>query len=762
MSVIKRRHFLQFAGSSLAAMGLSQLDFLTQAERYGGVLAQPTTRKLAMLVGINEYGTAANLRGCLMDVELQYQLLVNRFGFNPADIVRVVDNGDLKPTRETILQVFQEHLIDQAKDGDVVVFHYSGHGSRVIDPHPVYAGSSFNGTLSPNNPVSAAASGDKIVVPDIMGRTMFLLMKSLKTQNVTTILDSCHSGGGLRGNTVVRSMPEAARGSHLLQRASDEEFELQTKLRSNLQLSFEDFQTDREAGIAKGLGIGSAQLDELAIDMPFDGFHAGAFTYLLTRYLWQMVGDHSAKNVQVNLERSTRAIAQSRRAVQVPVFQPAPNSGSQQRPIYFTSPVTPPAEAVVTNVTGAQIEFWLGGVSSQFLEAADEEARFTILSANREPVGELAYRSRSGLRGIGTLVAGEHSAIAAGMFLREKLVGFPVNPQLKVGIDVSLGDEAAFAQETLNNVLVSSQTGQRRVVASLANQESSLDYLLGRMTESYAQPRAAIASNSDRGDIDMPPIGTVALFTPALEPVPNSHGRVDEPVSDAINRLKPKLKALLAMKVLSSLAATTSVLPVEGEIFSTSGNGSVVPLGGVSGQDTGRGEAVSVSISPFKAGDDIKIRVANRHSRQALHLSCIAIDSDGNMTVIYPAAWDSPDDAALVPSNSELVIPRLEDQVDFKVNGSGYVEVLTLMSTGSLRNSLRGLQEIARGRGQTRGYLSLNEDESLSVLQELLGDVDSLSRGSRSARLAPVSRGDRTLIDRNTIAAFSTVIEIEG
>jgi|SRR5919202_4229153 hypothetical protein len=52
---ISRRQFFQFAGSTLATIGLSQLDIQQQAERYGKVLAQSTPRKLALLVGINQY-----------------------------------------------------------------------------------------------------------------------------------------------------------------------------------------------------------------------------------------------------------------------------------------------------------------------------------------------------------------------------------------------------------------------------------------------------------------------------------------------------------------------------------------------------------------------------------------------------------------------------------------------------------------------------------------------------------------------------------
>ena len=53
MPCIKRRQFLQFAGSTLTTWGLCQLDIQRQGDRYGKVLAQSTPRKLALLIGIN-------------------------------------------------------------------------------------------------------------------------------------------------------------------------------------------------------------------------------------------------------------------------------------------------------------------------------------------------------------------------------------------------------------------------------------------------------------------------------------------------------------------------------------------------------------------------------------------------------------------------------------------------------------------------------------------------------------------------------------
>src|SRR5919202_4824083 len=180
---ISRRHFLQFAGSTLASLGLSQFN-IQQVNRYGKVLAQSTPRKLALLVGINQYPSQP-LRGCVNDTELQRQLLVHRFGFNPKDIYTVTDG---QATRQGILEAFEEHLIRQAKPGDVVVFHYSGHGSQVNDPDGDNP-DKLNSTFVPIDaflPSGFPNTGG--VVQDIMGHTLFLLMSAVQSENLSAVL----------------------------------------------------------------------------------------------------------------------------------------------------------------------------------------------------------------------------------------------------------------------------------------------------------------------------------------------------------------------------------------------------------------------------------------------------------------------------------------------------------------------------------------------------------------------------------------------
>ena len=742
---MKRRHFLQFAGSTLAVLGLSQTDFLNQAEGYGRAIAQSTPRKLALLVGVNDYpGSIPDLRGCLTDVDLQYELLVNKFGFNPADVLKVSDSEAIKPTRQNVLDAYEEHLVKQAKPGDVVVFHYSGHGVPVKDPDPIYEGSDENGAIILNDPLAGSSLGAP-QLPVIMGRTLFLLSRSLQTNNVTTILDSCHSGGGTRGNGLVRAIPrDLLRTGSSSYEAIPSEFELQRQLLAEQGLSPEDFLAARKAGIANGLSIGSAQFSELALDAPFDGFQAGAFSYLLTRYLWQLSGTTRAESVRANITRSTKAAAAAKYHSQVPLFQSAPNSDSLEAPIYFTPPASGPAEAVVTSTSGDQIEYWLGGLSSQSLTLSNEALRFTVLDATREPVAEIEQVSRNGLRAIGKKLSGS-GQITQGMLLRETLVGLESNPQLRIGVDASLGEDVNDAIAALSNALVSESSGRSQLAVAAVDGTTPFDYIFGRMTEEY---RAELIAEGR--EETLPPAMTLSLFSPAMEPTPASYGRIDETISSAVNRLKPQLKLLLVNKVLNALSNTASSLPVSGEIF-TVGEGPSLPLSG-SKEDL---RSSAASVEPFRAGSQLRIRVKNSDSNQALYLSCLVIDPAGKITVVYPYEWDAPEDAALISPNSEVVIPEPETGKAFEVGGAGFLEVMAITSTGSLRNALRGLQEISRSAD---GYVPVDGDDSIGFLGSLLSDFDNISRNATFG-VADVDKSTR-VVDGGAIAISSTVIEV--
>ena len=458
MTRIQRRQFLQFAGSTLATIGLSKLDIVERSHRYAKVLAQNTPRKLALLVGINAYPNTNGfgaLNGCLTDVELQRHLLIHRFGFNSKDIRTLTDK---QATRQGILEAFEDHLIKQAKPGDVVVFHYSGHGSRVTDPDSDNA-DKLNSTFVPVDaffPTGYPNSGG--VVQDIMGHTLFLLMSAVQSENLTVVLDSCYSGGGTRGNFRIRSRDG---GSQL--QISPNEKAYQEQWLSRLSMSPQEFIKQRRAGVAKGVVIASAPRDQTAADTEFNGFSAGAFTYLMTQYLWQETG--AVESAIANITHYIKPFSR-----QVPLADVKPQSGYETKPVYFIGQQLPPAEAVITEVTGNTAKLWLGGLDRESLEAFDKGAEFAIVDAKGRGSGKVRLVSRNGLVGEATL----EGTAAPGALLQEAIRSVPDDLKLRIGLDPSLGGEIDGVKRALQ--------GNSRIEAVPVPYPGEVHYLLSRVT----------------------------------------------------------------------------------------------------------------------------------------------------------------------------------------------------------------------------------------------------------------------------------------
>ena len=84
----------------------------------------------AVLIGINKYRVpGADLRGCVNDVRNLQGVLTTYYGFAAKDIVTLTDYAATKTAMEKAIA----KLISGAKKGDVLLLHYSGHGSNVPD-----------------------------------------------------------------------------------------------------------------------------------------------------------------------------------------------------------------------------------------------------------------------------------------------------------------------------------------------------------------------------------------------------------------------------------------------------------------------------------------------------------------------------------------------------------------------------------------------------------------------------------------------------
>jgi hypothetical protein len=144
--------------------------------------------KKALIVGINSYPTAP-LQGCVNDAELMHDILTQKYDF-PEDDVRVLCDG--RATTDAIKHRLN-WLVSGAKEGDTLVFHFSGHGSQVRDRGPLDELADHKDEIL--CPVDLDWR-DKVITDDDLGQ---YLKRVPNTANFYVVLDCCHSGTGTRG-----------------------------------------------------------------------------------------------------------------------------------------------------------------------------------------------------------------------------------------------------------------------------------------------------------------------------------------------------------------------------------------------------------------------------------------------------------------------------------------------------------------------------------------------------------------------------------
>jgi hypothetical protein len=147
--------------------------------------------KKALLVGINDYAPVGaggpDLRGCVNDVADMAGTL-HALGIVPIrpGQMRILTNQ--RATKAAILAGFK-WLITGAKKGDVLVFHYSGHGSWMAD----VSGEEVDKKDETICPYDYATAG--MIKDDEFRKLLGGLAAGV---NLDILFDSCHAGTGTR------------------------------------------------------------------------------------------------------------------------------------------------------------------------------------------------------------------------------------------------------------------------------------------------------------------------------------------------------------------------------------------------------------------------------------------------------------------------------------------------------------------------------------------------------------------------------------
>lgn len=228
----------------------------------------------ALLVGINKYKmSGADLQGCVNDVTNMRDILLKYFGFTTKNIRMLVDE---RATKKNIMARLT-WLTGGAKANDELLFHYSGHGSQIVDRDGDELKDKMDEIICPHD---MDWDGNFITDDDLRG----LFANLPRGVNLEVVLDSCHSGTGTREMPAITGLPaELSFKPRFLPPPvdiacrADEDMEVRRLLKGNNPLNHVLFAGCRD--------------NQTSADAYINGSYNGAFTYYLSKHLRDTQGD---------------------------------------------------------------------------------------------------------------------------------------------------------------------------------------------------------------------------------------------------------------------------------------------------------------------------------------------------------------------------------------------------------------------------------------------------------------------------------------
>lgn len=748
---LRRRTFLQRLGLTLTALGVGETVASSWVSQYYAALAQPTHRKLALLIGINQYpgpvvdptiAQDTGLLGALTDVEMQRQLLVHRLGFQPADVMVLTDQ---QATRSAIQAAFESHL-QQARPGDVVVLHFSGYGSQVRLAGA--SGQSFR-SLVPVDGVLPTEDQPEII--DILEPQLKQWLQSLNTQQITTVLDAGYRDlGELRWGTLrLRSRPTVPTGN----------------LPAELSEALPGLSQNNDPW--PGLLLRGSSPDRLVLEKDWSGFSAGVFTYALTQILWETLPSTSS---QVVVYRTAEALRRWTGPDQKPELMGS-RKENRNTSLYGLVSSDRVADGVVTQVEGdGKITLWLGGLPAAVLEHLQPGSRLMVVGTEAGGEDEpptsrmLKIKSRSGLKAQAEIAPNGPSP-KVGSRLFEQVRVYARSVELIVALDPNL--------ERIERVDATSAFSGIPFVSFTVSGNQPADCLFGRLPQvpsttltaalSAEKLTSLVASDSEEDTSGVE--RSYGLFSPNRTLIPGTLIARDEAVKTAVNRLTPHLQSLLAMKLVrladnnqSSSLAVRAVLettrPQERLLLQRETVRSQPPL-----PKSQLPELVRAEVEDFRVAPDSRLRYrVTNYSEQPLYFTLLSFDSRGQFRGLVPNLprnW-SPEQE---PAEDDLAQVRVapgktqtlpENTMDWGVPSAAiWVETFLIVGLNPFQATWKALRGDDQENRRQPGLRKLSQP--LQVSRSLLEDLHNTS-----IALSPdLKTSDQYVLKTSTWATFS-------
>ena len=151
--------------------------------------------KRALIIGINYPGTKYELGGCVKDAHDIKKVLQTGLGFEEKNINLLTDTAKknkrkTQPNRQNILRAIK-WLTTNLEKGDQLYFHYSGHGTQVVD----LDGDESDGLDESIVPCDGLEDNHNLITDDELRE--LLIDQIPKGVYLMCVLDCCHSGSAM-------------------------------------------------------------------------------------------------------------------------------------------------------------------------------------------------------------------------------------------------------------------------------------------------------------------------------------------------------------------------------------------------------------------------------------------------------------------------------------------------------------------------------------------------------------------------------------
>lgn len=750
---LDRRTFLQRVGLTLFTWGATEVGIssladsnrLAKLNNYRQTLAQSTSRKLALLVGINRYPHQGDLAGCNTDVELQRELLIHRFGFNPQDIMVL---SDRQATRANIETAFIEHLSQQAKPDDVVVFHFSGYGNQIEMPlsSESQAVKNSDGTayrlVNSLVPADGLSSKKTLLSNSILEETLLVLAQSLSTTKCTFVLDTSFSNAlsSKHSSLKIRSLDWHAEA------VSSQETDFLAQLKEDL--AAKGLKPSKRLLSLPGVVLSAAGKNQIAVEKQWDNFSAGLFTQALTQHLWHIT---PSSKMQVALVRTAETVERVMGRQQQPTLNSPDKSAIAY---YFATSDAPQATGIVSKIgNNGNVEVELLGLPGNILDLYGVNSYLSLLSAVDVP--QLQIKSQAGTTVKAQLLS--PLDLEVGQSVGESIRMLKRDLNLKLALDIDLQRiERVDATSALANIPA--------IASSVVAPDQNADCLLGKVAPA-SPPESAADSEAET------PSYSYGLYTAGGKLIGKTTGIAEEAVKVAIERLQPQFNNLLAAKWLalidnefsSGLKVSASIATGEKKqasswqksTFDVAASTKKLPLF----NNTALANSTN-SLPVLPKGTEIKLTLNNQGDRQ-LYALIIGIDPDCEVYALYTPAKVNKEEVEVqlenieLPPQSEVTIPASQNSWQWKVPETAGIN--TLYAILSVRPFTETLKAFATQRNfQLDRQQILNVTNPVAVASSLMQDLHNAS--SVASELLPGE--DVYALDVNSWASLNFVYDV--